>query len=163
MSRDILWAPWRSSFIFSKKKERGCIFCNRLKEKDSAENLVVYRGKLAAVILNKYPYNSGHSMIVPLKHVASLEKLRTDEAVEFFELTRLTAAVMKRALRPHSLNIGMNIGKASGAGIPGHIHMHIVPRWNGDTNFMPILGKTKVISVSLDLVYERLRREFNKG
>jgi ATP adenylyltransferase len=161
MRNDILWAPWRASFVLS-KKEKGCVFCRRLKEKDTAGNLIVYRGKRVFVILNKYPYNAGHALVVPNRHIGHLEQLRPEESIEFFEVTRLACKVIKKALKPQSLNLGMNLGKASGAGVPGHLHMHIVPRWTGDTNFMPVIGKTKLVSVPLEAVYERIRAEFAK-
>ena len=142
------------------KKEKGCLFCKRLKEKDSVKNLIVYRGKKALVILNKFPYNAGHTMIVPIRHVGQIEKLKADEAAEFFELLQKTVVKIKKILNPTSMNLGMNLGKASGAGVPGHLHMHIVPRWTGDTNFMPIIGKTKVVSLPLDPIYKKLRKEF---
>ena len=159
MSDEKLWAPWRAGFILS-KKEKGCLFCKRLKEKDSVKNLIVYRGKKALVILNKFPYNAGHTMIVPIRHVGQIEKLKADEAAEFFELLQKTVVKIKKILKPTSMNLGMNLGKASGAGVPGHLHMHIVPRWTGDTNFMPIIGKTKVVSLPLDPIYKKLRKEF---
>lgn len=156
----MLWAPWRAGFILG-KKEKGCVFCKRLKEKDSAKNLIVYRGKKAFVILNKFPYNAGHAMIVPNRHVGHLENLNEAEANEFMELTQRTVAVIKKVLKPGSMNLGMNLGRASGAGIPGHVHMHVVPRWNGDTNFMPVIGDTKVISIPLGPIYKALKKEFN--
>ena len=162
MRNDILWAPWRATFVLS-KKEKGCVFCRRFKEKDTVDNLIVYRAKKVFVILNKFPYNAGHAMIVPNRHIGQLEQLRPDEAVEFFEVTRLAAKVIKKALKPQSLNLGMNLGKGSGAGVPGHLHMHIVPRWIGDTNFMPVIGKTKLVSVPLGPVYEKIRAEFAKS
>lgn len=162
MEDNAIWAPWRVDFIFS-EREDGCIFCNRINyEQDSVENLIVHRGRLNVVILNKYPYNPGHAMIVPIRHLGDLSEMTTEESNEFFQLTRETVRLMKRAYRPQSFNIGMNLGRESGAGIPEHLHMHIVPRWIGDTNFMPVIGKTKVQSVPLDLVYERLRSEFEK-
>jgi ATP adenylyltransferase len=161
MSDEAIWAPWRAGFVLS-EKEKGCIFCNRLKMEDSIENLIVYRASRNFVILNKFPYNSGHTMIVPNRHLAHLEELTPEEAIEFFELTRKTVAVMKEVLKPHSLNIGMNLGETSGAGIPDHLHLHVVPRWQGDTNFMPVIGKTKVISVPLEPIYEALREGFAK-
>jgi ATP adenylyltransferase len=159
MTDKIIWAPWRSAFVLS-KKEKGCVFCRRFAMKDSVKNLIVYRGETAFVILNKFPYNTGHTLVVPNRHTGHLERLTPQEAQEFFELTRLSVAVIKKVLRPGSLNIGMNLGRGSGAGVPGHVHMHIVPRWVGDTNFMPVLGKTNVVSVPLEPVYERLREEF---
>ena len=159
MDEKIIWAPWRSAFVLS-KKEKGCIFCRRLRSKDSVKNLIVHRGDTSFVIMNKFPYNTGHALVVPNRHVGHLEKLTEEEACEFFELTRLAVKVIKKALRPTSLNIGMNLGRGSGAGVPGHLHMHIVPRWIGDTNFMPVIGKTNVVSLPLEPVYERLRQEF---
>ncbi len=159
MARDRLWAPWRAEFIL-KEKEKGCVFCKRLKKKDSVKNLILYRGKKCFVILNKFPYNSGHAMIVPVRHVARLEKLHADEAAELMILTQKTVAIIKKVLKPASLNLGMNLGKGAGAGIPGHLHMHVVPRWRGDTNFMPVTSGTKVISIPLEPVYKALRQEF---
>jgi ATP adenylyltransferase len=161
MTDKTIWAPWRVGYVLG-RKEKGCVFCKRLKRKDSVKNLIVYRGPKAFVILNKYPYNSGHAMVVPRRHEAHVEKLSPEEATEFFELTRVTVSVIKKALKPHSLNIGMNLGRSSGAGIPEHLHMHIVPRWHGDSNFMPVIGKTKVISVPLEPVYEAIKKEFDK-
>jgi ATP adenylyltransferase len=161
MSDNAIWAPWRAGFVLGEKEE-GCIFCNRIKQpNDSVENLIVYRGRLNAVILNKYPYNPGHTMIIPLRHLADIEELTADESVEFFDLTRITVRLMKRAYSPHSFNLGMNLGRESGAGVPEHLHMHIVPRWVGDTNFMPVIGETKVQSIPLEIVYDRLKKEFD--
>jgi ATP adenylyltransferase len=130
--------------------------------KDSVKNLIVYRGEKCVVILNKFPYNTGHSMIVPIRHVGQIEKLNTAEAQEFFEMTQRTVVAIKKRLKPHSMNLGMNLGRASGAGVPGHVHMHVVPRWSGDTNFMPVIGQTTVISVPLEPVYDALREELNR-
>ncbi len=160
MADNALWAPWRAGFVLSEREE-GCIFCNRFNMEDSVENLILFRGQHNFIILNKYPYNSGHSLIVPNRHLAHLDELTTEEASEFFELTRLTVAALKRGIQPHSLNIGMNLGRSSGAGIPEHMHMHVVPRWQGDTNFMPVIGGTDVISVPLEPLYEILRKELN--
>jgi len=161
MDEKIIWAPWRASFILS-EKEKGCILCNRFNMKDTVKNLIVHRGEHAFVILNKFPYNAGHTMVVPNRHISQLEKLKPEEAAEFFELTRLSVTIIKRCFKPHAFNIGMNLGKQSGAGIPAHLHMHIVPRWTGDSNFMPVLGKTKVVSFPLEPFYDRLREEFSK-
>ena len=159
MDDKILWAPWRAKFILG-KKETGCIFCKRLKMKDSVKNLIVYRSEKTFVILNKFPYNSGHTLIVPKRHVGQIEKLTVEESREFFELTQKTVSVIKKTLKPSSLNLGMNLGRVSGAGIPGHLHMHIVPRWHGDTNFMPVIGQTSVVSVPLEPIYKALKKEF---
>jgi ATP adenylyltransferase len=161
MAGNMIWAPWRAAFILG-KKEKGCVFCNRLRMKDSVESLILYRGDENFVILNKYPYNTGHTLVVPNRHVGQIEKLTDSEALEFFELTRKSVAVIKRTLKPHAINIGMNLGRMSGAGIPGHVHMHIVPRWNGDTNFMPVIGRTSVVSIPLEPVWKQMRREFSR-
>ncbi len=162
MADKMIWAPWRAGFVLGKKEE-GCVFCNRINQKtDSVANLIVHRGDHHVVILNKFPYNPGHAMVVPKRHIAYLEELTTAESAEFMELTRTTVRLMKLAYQPQSLNIGMNLGRESGAGIPEHLHMHIVPRWQGDTNFMPVVGETKVMSVPLDYVYDALRKEFEK-
>jgi len=162
MTDKMIWAPWRAGFILS-KKEKGCVFCKRLRMKDTVKNLIVYRGEKVFVIMNKYPYNSGHTLIVPNRHVGQIEKLTAEESAEFFELTRRTVTVIKKALKPASLNLGMNLGRASGAGVPGHLHMHVVPRWQGDTNFMPVIGKTSVISVPLEPIYKLLKKEFARS
>jgi ATP adenylyltransferase len=157
----MIWAPWRAKFVLG-KKEKGCVFCKRFKMKDTIKNLVIYRGKKCFVILNKFPYNSGHTLIVPNRHVGQIENLTTDEAQEFFELTQKTVRLIKKNLKPSSLNLGMNLGRSSGAGVPGHLHMHVVPRWIGDTNFMPVIGKTDVISIPLEPIYKALKKEFAK-
>ncbi|UCE23599.1 MAG: HIT domain-containing protein [Candidatus Zixiibacteriota bacterium] len=162
MDDKILWAPWRAKFILA-EKEKGCIFCRRLKMKDSVKNLVLYRADKTFIILNKFPYNSGHTMIVPKRHVAQIEKLSDEEAHEFFALTQKTVAAIKKVLKPSSLNLGMNLGRISGAGIPGHVHMHVVPRWHGDTNFMPVIGKTSVVSVPLEPIYKALKKELARS
>lgn len=157
----MIWAPWRAKFVLG-KRERGCVFCKRFKMKDSEKNLILYRGEKCFVILNKYPYNSGHTLVVPNRHIGQIENLTVDEAHEFFELTQKTVKLIKKCLKPNSLNLGMNLGRSSGAGIPGHLHMHIVPRWIGDTNFMPVIGKTDVISIPLKPIYQSLKKEFAK-
>ncbi len=130
---------------------------------DSVKNLIVYRGEKAFVILNKFPYNTGHAMIVPYRHIGALEKLTPAEAQEIMALTQKTVVAIKRTMKPQSLNVGMNLGRQAGAGVPGHLHQHVVPRWNGDTNFMPVLGKTHVVSIPLEPIYDLLRKELNKG
>jgi len=158
----ILWAPWRASFVLS-KKEKGCPFCKAVKKRqDSVKNLIVFRGEYNFVVLNKYPYNSGHAMVVPKRHIHRLEQLKKVESDEFFDLTRTTVKMIKKAIKPHSFNLGMNLGRCSGAGIPEHLHMHIVPRWNGDTSFMMVLDNTKMVSVPLDYVYDAIKKVFDK-
>jgi len=160
MKDNFLWAPWRSGYILG-KKEKGCIFCNRIKRRQDKKDYIVYRGEKNFVILNRFPYNSGHCLVVPVRHISSLDNLKDDEAVEFFDLIRLTVRALKESFHPESFNIGMNLGRGSGAGVPAHLHMHIVPRWNGDTSFMPVIGETKVVSFGLDLTYKMLKEGFD--
>jgi ATP adenylyltransferase len=161
MEEKYLWAPWRSDYILGKKEE-GCTFCNRINRNQDGEDYIVHRGHKCFTILNRYPYNSGHSMIVPVRHIALLEEMDEDEANEFFDLVRLTVYITKKVFNPQSMNIGMNLGRDSGAGIPAHLHMHVVPRWTGDTNFMPVIADTRVVSFGLDLTYKMLRKGFDR-
>jgi len=154
---DRLWAPWRIKYV-SRKKPRGCIFCKALKERGDKKNFVVLRSKYCFAILNTYPYNNGHVMIVPKRHVKSLEDLREVELLDMNKVLIKIKSTLKRILNPGGFNIGMNIGKVAGAGIAGHIHTHIVPRWLGDTNCMPIIANTKVVSQSLEDLYARIKK-----
>jgi ATP adenylyltransferase len=145
-------------YILGKKKQ-GCFFCRKLKEKKSKENLILYRGEHVFVVMNKYPYTNGHLMVVPERHCLHLEQLDNDELKELFDLLKASVRVLKASFHPHGFNIGMNIGKMGGAG-EDHLHLHIVPRWAGDTNFMPVIGKTKIISEYLEKTYEKLLSAF---
>ncbi len=159
---DRLWAPWRIHYIKQPKIE-GCIFCekwNDSPEKDK-ENHVVYRGKEAFALLNIYPYNNGHLMVAPTMHVASAEDLSEQAWLEIITIMKLMVTALRGTLHPHGFNIGMNVGRVAGAGIDDHVHLHIVPRWNGDTNFMPILTDTKVLHQSLDEVHHLLVEYLN--
>jgi len=160
MGKKLIWAPWRAQYILG-KKEKGCIFCNRFRARSDAGNLIVYRGLKTFVILNRFPYNSGHSMVVPNRHIRDLSRMTEEEAFDFFETVRLTVDITRKVFGPDSFNIGMNMGRGSGAGVPGHVHMHIVPRWNEDTNFMPVIGDTEVVSFPLDMIFEKLRKGFD--
>ena len=141
-------------------KEDGCPFCIAQEMQDSVENLIVYRGERVYVILNRYPYTSGHIMVNPFEHVATLEELAPETRAEMMELTSRCTAILKDIYKPQGFNIGANIGEAGGAGVLGHIHMHIVPRWNGDTNFMTALGQTRVLPEALEDTYERIKNGF---
>jgi len=143
---DRLWAPWRGGYIRSLGKKK-CIFCN-------PRDHVIEKTKHSFSMLNIYPYNNGHVMVSPIRHVKSLEHLTEDEICDLMKLVVRTKKVLDRKLRPHGYNIGFNVGKAGGAGFAGHMHIHIVPRWIGDTNFMPMIGNTKVLSDSLDATYK---------
>jgi ATP adenylyltransferase len=153
---DKLWAPWREKFILC-QKEPGCFFCKTAKEKKDEKNLILLRGSKSFVILNRYPYNNGHLMVAPYRHVGKLESLNEEELPELLKLSQLCVKIIKAGLRPHGLNLGMNLGKVSGAGVADHLHLHIVPRWTGDTNFMPILAETKLVSVGLKQTYKLLK------
>ena len=153
-----LWAPWRMDYILEKKQE-DCLFCRKQIEKRDPENLILHRGKHGFVMMNKFPYNNGHLMVVPNRHCPDFEALHDDEIEELFHLLKAATGVLKNTLRPHGFNIGVNIGKAGGAG-EDHLHVHVVPRWTGDTNFMPVFGETKVIPQYLKKTYQTLRLEF---
>lgn len=159
--RKILWAPWRMEYILGEKKDKGCIFCTLPKENNDKENLIIFRSKFSFVIMNKYPYNNGHLMVVPYNHVNSLEKLNEGEFIDIFNLMKRSIKALEKTFKPQGLNIGINIGKAAGAGIDTHVHVHIVPRWIGDTNFIPVFSDCKVISDYIANTYEQLLPNFN--
>ena len=152
-ARDRLWAPWRHAFLLSTRQRRRCFFCAAKRSRADGRHHVLARGRAVFAILNRYPYNNGHLMIAPYRHVGELRSLRQPEWVELFQMARRLTKRLTDTLRPHAFNLGMNLGADAGAGVPGHLHLHIVPRWRGDTNFMPVLADTKVISQSLDEVY----------
>jgi ATP adenylyltransferase len=160
MADNILQAPWRSEFILG-DKEKGCVFCRLAKEtKMSFKNLILYRTEKSYIVMNKFPYNGGHLLIVPNRHVGMLERLTEKESLELIQLSQMALKVMKTSLRPNAFNLGMNLGRPAGAGIPRHLHMHIVPRWTGDSNFMPIIGKTRVHSIPMEQIYRTLAKGF---
>lgn len=161
VSHEQLWAPWRLSYILTTKKKdgSGCFLCRYRDEQADADNFVVSRTGHSMTVLNFYPYNNGHLMIAPLAHKGGFEELGDDELLDCMrEVKRMTAA-LTRVLTPDGFNIGLNLGKVAGAGLPGHLHWHVVPRWNGDTNFMPVLGDAKVIPQSLGALYQLLGDE----
>ena len=153
-----LWAPWRMDYILEKKKE-VCIFCKKPMEKKDEENLILVQSDYAFVIMNKFPYNNGHLMVVPKRHRIDLIQLGDEEFQELSYLLRASTQILKECLHPHGFNIGMNIGKVGGAG-EEHIHFHIVPRWKGDINFMPVLSETKIIPEYLEETYQKLHSAF---
>ena len=150
----ILWAPWRIKYILGKKEK--CIFCDKLKNDKDKENYVLLRGKNAFVILNTFPYNNGHLMVAPYKHVSDLEGLEENELGEMMGLVKKSTQILKKALNPEGFNVGINMGKVAGAGVEGHIHIHIVPRWGGDASFISTVGDTKIIPESLGDTYNKL-------
>ena len=157
----VLWAPWRMEYIKKAiKGEQGCFLCEKSREKRDAENYVVYRSKHAFAILNAYPYNNGHMLIAPYRHVPDFESLTQEEVLDIHSILVLSVKALKIAYNPDGFNIGVNIGRVAGAGLEEHIHVHIVPRWSGDTNFMPVLAETKVIAQHLRATYEELVEAF---
>lgn len=157
-----IWSPWRMKYIENHSGKEGCIFCNALARIDNAENLIIKRGGLAFVILNLYPYTSGHIMVAPMAHQPSLELLDQASRSEMMELVSQSIIVLRAIYHPQAFNIGANIGEAAGAGEPGHVHMHVVPRWAGDTNFMSTLGGTRVLPEALEDSYKRIKAGFER-
>lgn len=157
---DRLWSPWRLPYVIDSGKSSGCVFCDAPQGEQAF--LIVFRGATCYVILNLYPYNNGHLMVVPNRHIASLAAATHEELCELIELTRRAELVLGEAYNPHGLNMGINLGKPAGAGVLDHVHMHIVPRWNGDTNFMTVVGETRVLPEELPQSAEKLRPLFQK-
>lgn len=157
-----LWSPWRMAYIQDSNKEAECIFCIDWEKPDGSENLVVYRGKQAFVILNRYPYTSGHLMIVPYHHNPSIELLEPSERAEMMELASIAVQALHKIYHPEGYNLGINIGKAAGAGVAGHVHLHVVPRWGGDTNFMSSLAETRVLPEALEDTYRRMKEAWGE-
>ncbi|MBU1078433.1 MAG: HIT domain-containing protein [Spirochaetes bacterium] len=153
----VLYAPWRIGYILG-EKIKGCLFCKLVKQKNDKKNLILERKKKCFVILNRYPYNNGHLMIVPYKHTDDLTKLDKETLAEMMETAKEYTAKMKKVMRTDGFNIGINMGQIAGAGIADHLHLHIVPRWAGDNNFMPVIGGSKVISESFESVYKKLKK-----
>jgi ATP adenylyltransferase len=157
---DHLWAPWRSTYVKEKRDPQACIFCVAAAGAADQENLIVYRGKLSFVILNRYPYTSGHLMIAPYEHVARLSQADEASVEEMMRIARRAENILETVYRADGLNIGMNLGEAAGAGIQQHIHLHILPRWVGDANFMTSVGATRVLPEALEETYAKLKRAF---
>ncbi len=157
-----LWAPWRMEFILAPKPE-GCIFCRfpaEEGEENDRRNLVTHRSARSFTVLNRYPYNSGHVMVIPRAHVSQLDDLSAEEFADLQAELRLAARVLRRVYRPEGMNVGMNLGRVAGAGIADHLHWHIVPRWGGDTNYMPVLAETRVMIEHLDETWRKIRDGF---
>jgi ATP adenylyltransferase len=157
----VIWAPWRMAYIKNTRKPATCIFCAKARDRRDAANLLLHRGRQGFVMMNLFPYNSGHLMVAPYAHVSSLESLSADSALDLLQLTNLSLRVLRMELRPEGFNVGINLGKVSGAGIEAHVHVHIVPRWTGDTNFMPLFAETRVIPEHLRTTYRKLRARFH--
>jgi len=161
-----LFAPWRSAYIASFRstsKSKPCLFCRIVKESRDKKNLIVWRGKHCFIVMNLFPYNSGHLMVVPYKHTAKLELLSDGVYLEVMQATAMATQALSKVCGPHGFNLGANLGRVAGAGIDKHIHFHIVPRWNGDTNFMPVLTDTKLISDDLKRTWAKLKKAVKAG
>ncbi|GAB4581972.1 MAG: HIT domain-containing protein [Anaerolineales bacterium] len=152
-----LFSPWRMTYIQNNKPKDGCVFCHALTEADSAENLIVFRGERAFVILNRFPYTSGHVMVLPYDHQPTLEVLPPETRAEMIELTTQATRILTDIYHPQGFNVGINLGEAAGAGIEAHLHIHIVPRWVGDVNFMTAVGQTRVLPEALEETWRRVQ------
>jgi ATP adenylyltransferase len=159
---DRLWAPWRLKYVQACGGDTECFLCRALREGDDRANLLLARGRACAVMLNRYPYNNGHLMAFPFRHVRDLSALDPAERSEMMDLLCEATEALKIALSPDGFNVGVNLGKSAGAGLEEHLHVHVVPRWTGDTSFMPVLGGTKVIPQSLADIWDRLHPLFNR-
>lgn len=155
-----LWAPWRMAYIDQNSKERGCIFCNKFQTQDRRQSLLLALTPHSMVMLNKYPYNNGHLLLAPKRHEKNLSDLSPEEYGDLSEALRRSVDIIRRILNPGGINLGMNLGKCAGAGIEDHLHWHVVPRWEGDTNFMPVVGETRVMPQHLLDSYDRLQSHF---
>ncbi len=158
-----MWSPWRSQYVTTTGDDEGCFFCSHLEEDDDEKNGVLWRGERIFVVLNAYPYNSGHVMVAPCRHVGDMAEVDKEELHEMIEVTQRCVRLLTQALNTQGHNVGMNLGDVAGAGVPGHLHMHVVPRWGGDTNFMPVVGETKVLPEMLADSYKKLRPLFTSS
>jgi ATP adenylyltransferase len=157
---DYLWTPWRNQYMkmVTEGKQPDCIFCDAVQLNRDEETLIVHRGKKAFVILNRFPYTCGHVMIVPYAHLAQLSWCEPDALQEITALAQKMEGVFQREYKPDGMNVGMNLGRAAGAGVAGHLHLHVLPRWFGDSNFMTVAGETRILPEELDVTYERLKK-----
>jgi ATP adenylyltransferase len=157
-----LWSPWRSRYVATADENEGCFLCRALEAEDDEGSGILHRAARAFVILNAFPYNSGHMMVAPARHVGEPWDLSPEESHELIDVTFTAVSVARAALEPHGFNVGMNLGRVAGAGVPGHLHVHVVPRWGGDTNFMPVVGETKVMPELLAETAAKLRPGFER-
>jgi ATP adenylyltransferase len=159
---NVIWAPWRKSYILQKPSSKKCFLCDvRLSSRDQ-KHFILVRTPHSFAVLNLFPYNNGHLMVVPNRHVSSLEKLKDSEAIDLIHLMNEAVQKLRKKMKSQGINIGINLERPAGAGLPGHVHIHVVPRWVGDVNFMPVMSDTKVISESLKSVYQRLKWKSNR-
>lgn len=157
-----LWTPWRMQYILSPKAKNGCVLCAPESREKDAEKLIVFRGRYVFVMLNRYPYASGHLMVIPYRHVGDITELSAEESTELMEMVQLSCRVLRQVMHPQGINVGLNLGEAAGAGIGMHMHMHVVPRWNGDSNFIAVLDDVRVIPEALEETRRRLAPVFAK-
>ncbi|HXZ78801.1 MAG TPA: HIT domain-containing protein [Terriglobales bacterium] len=157
---DYLWTPWRYAYVTHADQMPACVFCAMAAEQDDRKSLIVHRGPSCFVVLNAFPYTSGHCMVVPYQHLDQLQSLPTPAADEMMRTTQRLETILRRLYHPDGINLGMNIGKAAGAGVAGHIHMHVLPRWVADSNFMTTVGETRVLPEDLQTTYDRMKKEF---
>jgi ATP adenylyltransferase len=155
---DYLWTPWRYAYVTGAERTTGCIFCDLAQPGDDEKRRIVYRAKHSFIVLNTYPYTPGHVMIVPYAHLDELQTLPQDASREMMDLSQKMEAVLREIYHPDGLNLGMNIGKAAGAGVAGHIHMHVLPRWVADANFVSVIGETRVLPETLDVTWKKLKQ-----
>ena len=160
--RDVIKSPHRLQYVRKVIKPRGCVFCTAAKNFKDSSSLVLFKDKKLMVVLNKYPYNNGHLLIMPNRHVADFEKMTDKELAAMQMLTKHSLKILKKVYNPHGINMGMNLGQVAGAGIPDHLHHHIIPRWGGDTNFFPLIAQTKLVVESTEQSYNLLKPHFEK-
>jgi ATP adenylyltransferase len=158
---DYLWSPWRYRYVSTAKPSDECVFCAKIAQNRDAENFILHRGRFNFVLLNLYPYTSGHLMVVPYEHVPTLEQAAAATLAEMIALTRRAEMRLRAVYRPHGINVGMNLGECAGAGVAGHLHMHVVPRWVGDSSFMTVTGETRVLPEDLPITYSKLLDGWN--
>jgi ATP adenylyltransferase len=163
-----LYVPWRSKYVKNSREvnkenssEQECVFCLKLLSNEDRKNFILARHKYNFIILNLHPYNAGHIMVLPLRHIKNINEMTQEERKEFIDLLSICTIVLQKALNAEGINVGMNLGKAAGAGIPAHLHMHIIPRWIGDTNFLPVISQTKTISMDLNKIFDDLKQAFD--
>lgn len=159
---NVLWAPWRMEYIISDKKNTGCIFCPGDHTGDPEDRLILHTGAMSIVMMNKFPYNNGHLLVAPVRHMPDLEGLSPEESLDLILMVRKTLEILKKEMRPEGLNVGLNLGRAAGAGVEEHMHFHVVPRWNGDTNFMTVTGEIRVIPEHIQETYRKLKPYFDE-
>jgi ATP adenylyltransferase len=155
---DFLWTPWRYRYIADTTKDIGCIFCDAISANDDVKTQIVFRGEKTYIILNRYPYTTGHVMVVPYKHVSELSLAEPEALAEMMRLAQRVQAALEHIYHPQGYNLGMNLGRAAGAGVVGHLHLHVLPRWSGDANFMTVVGETRLEPEELSTTYEKLRK-----